>query len=96
MFDFFKTMSRIFAVLAIISALLLIPVVVYLHDYQLEFDLNKHPVVMLSILGLLILQPFVFICLAVLTRSIAKNLFDYDLNIEKRIKDYCKKETLNP
>ena len=96
MFDCLKTMSRVFVVLAIISTLLLIPVVVYLHDYQLEFDLNKHPVVMFSILGLLISQPISFICLAVLTRGLAKTFFRYDLGIDKRIKDYCKKETLNP
>ena len=96
MFDLLKTISRIFIVLAIVSTILLVPVFAYLHDYQLTFSLDKHPIIMLCISGLLILQPFSFMLLAVLTRGLAKTFFRYDLGIDKRIKDYCKKETLNP
>lgn len=96
MFDYLKTMSRVFAAFAIISTVFLIPVLAYLHDYQLEFFLDKHPIIMLCILGLLMFQSISFMLLAVLTRGLAKTFFRYDLGIDKRIKDYCKKETPNP
>ena len=84
MFDVLKTASKVFVALAIISGLLLIPVFAYLHDYQLEFDLNKHPVIAICIVGLLILQPIVFASLAVLTSKLNKALFAYDLNLHKK------------
>lgn len=96
MFDFLKTASRIFVILAIVSTILIIPVLAYLHGYQLRFSLNKHPFITFCIIGLLMLQPISFICLAVLTRNLRKNLFDYDLETFKRIKDIAKKETFNP
>lgn len=93
MFDFLKTASRVFVVLAIVCTILLIPVFIYLHDYQLEFSLNKHPIVMLCVLGLLILQPISFAMLAGITRVLEKKLFRYDLKIHKKIKDVESKQS---
>lgn len=85
MFDFLKTLSKVFVALAIISTILLIPVLAYLHDYQLEFSLNKHPVVTICVVGSLILQPITFAILAAATRAMEKKLFDHDLEIHKKM-----------
>ena len=85
MFAFLKTISKVFVALAIISTMLLIPVLVYLHDYQLEFSLDKHPIVTICVVGLLILQPITFAILAAATRALEKNLFDHDLEIHQKM-----------
>ena len=84
MYCFLKNISRTFLMLAAVSMVFLIPVFVYLHDYLLEFDFNKNPVVLVCILGLLILQPVSYIFLAVFMRKLEKQLFALDLEVTKK------------
>lgn len=96
MFDHLRKMSRVFTVLAIIHAVFLIPVFVYMYDHQLSLDLNDHPIFTICILVLLLFHSISFTVLAVLTKGLAETFFRYDLGIDERIKDYCKKEKPNP
>jgi len=96
MFDQLRKMSRVFTVLAIINAVLVIPVLLHLDDYCLHFSLNQYPIFTICILVLLLFHSISFTVLAVLTKGLAETFFRYDLGIDERIKNYCKKETLNP
>ena len=84
MYGFLKNISRTFLILAAVSTVFLIPVFAYLHDYLLEFNFDKNPVVLVCILGFLILQPVSYIFLAVFMRKLEKRLFVLDLEVSKK------------
>ena len=96
MFDHLRKMSKVFTVLAIINAVLVIPVLAYLHDYQFDFFLHKHPIITFCIVVLLLFHTISFTVMAVLTKGLAETFFQYDLLVQERIKECCKKEKLNP
>jgi len=96
MYDHLRKMSKVFTVLAIINAVLVIPVLLYLHDHQLDFFLDDYPIIALCIVVLLLFHTISFTVSAVLTKGLAETFFQYDLLVQERIKECCKKENLNP
>ena len=96
MYDHLRKMSKVFTVLAVINAVLVIPVLAYLHDHQFDFFLDDHPIITLCIVVLLLFHTISFTVSAVLTKGLAETFFQYDLLVQERIKECCKKENLNP
>ena len=96
MFDHLRKMSKVFTVLAIINAVLVIPVFYHLQRHTLSISLDNEPIITLCIVVLLLFHTISFTVSAVLTKGLAETFFQYDLLVQERIKECCKKENLNP
>ena len=96
MYDDLRKMSKVFTVLAIINAVCAIPVLAYLNYYYRSFNLDDYPIIAFCIIVLLLFHTISFTVSAVLTKGLAETFFHYDLLVQERIKECCKKENLNP
>lgn len=91
MFSFLKSISKKLVIFGIISMVFVLFVTVYLGSYAHGFDLERHPFLVLSIMGMLFFQPISFLYLAAIIRRLERNLVDYDVEVSRRIKEIKEK-----
>lgn len=80
MFDNLKKMSKVFLILAILSAVCVVAVGGYVF-----YDLNYPPFILFCSFCILIFIPTIFAALSYLSKTLAKDLLKFDMTIQQEL-----------